>query len=51
MMICPKCNSENVVINESVYQKKKGSSLIYKLLIGWWLEIIMPWEVEENEEM
>ena len=48
-MICSKCGSENVNVQEVTEVRTKNKSIFYWLLIGWWLEIIMwifltlPW--------
>lgn len=42
-MKCPKCESENVnvqMVTESKL-KTKHQSILYWILIGWWLEIIL----------
>lgn len=42
-MKCPKCESENVnvqMVTESKL-KTKHHSILYWILIGWWLEIIL----------
>lgn len=41
-MKCPKCASENVNVQMVTETKlKKKHSVVYWLLIGWWLEPIM----------
>jgi hypothetical protein len=41
-MICKKCGSENVNVQMvSETRLKKKHSIIYWILIGWWLELIM----------
>ena len=41
-MKCPKCGSENVNVQMVTETKlKKKHSIVYWLLIGWWLEPIM----------
>lgn len=41
-MKCKKCGSENVTIMASATEKAKGRhSIIYWLLIGWWLHPLM----------
>lgn len=48
-MQCPKCGSSNINVQAVTILKKKHHSIIYWLLIGWWLEAIMwlfltlPW--------
>lgn len=42
-MKCPKCESENVNVQmvTETKLKTKHHSILYWLLIGWWLEIIL----------
>ena len=42
-MHCEKCNSENVniqIVNES-HLKRKHHSILYWVIVGWWLELIL----------
>lgn len=40
-MMCPKCKSDNVNVQMVTTFKAKKKSLIYRLLIGWWLNILL----------
>lgn len=40
-MICPRCGSNNVVVQAVSHVQTKSHGLLYWLFIGWWLQPIL----------
>lgn len=40
-MVCPKCGSENVVVQAVGHVRNKKHSIWYWIFIGWWLKPLL----------
>jgi len=40
-MVCPRCRSENVIVQAVAHVKTKRHGILYWIFIGWWLEPLL----------
>jgi rRNA maturation endonuclease Nob1 len=40
-MVCPRCGSQNVVVQAVTETRSRGKGCLYWIFIGWWLETLL----------